>query len=84
MRLYIGNDIQQEAVQRLTNRLTSDLKLPRNITMKEVIAVYTVIANSPFTPKQIHAVLPEVTLKKVRTCIHFMLRYGMVKTYVRR
>ena len=84
MKLYIGKDISQEAVQRLTNRLTSDLKLPRNINMKEVIAIYSVIANSAFTPKQIHGVLPEITLKKVRTCIHLMLRYGIIKVYGKR
>jgi hypothetical protein len=83
MKLYTGTNITQEAVERLTRRLTSDLKLPRSITMKDVIAIYSLVANSQFTPKQIHALLPSMTLKKVRTCIHLMLRYGMIQVYKR-
>lgn len=81
MRKYIGKNITEQAVERLTARLTSDLPLPREIKMKDVIAVYSVIVHQPHSPKEIHAVLRQLTLKKIRYCIHFMLRYNFITAY---
>ena len=81
---YIGKDISGEALNRLTYRMTSEQKMPRNINMKDIIAVYQVLANRAFSPKELSAQLPNVSLKKIRYCIHFMLRYNMIKAiYVR-
>lgn len=78
MRKYIGKNITEESVQRLTARLTSDLPLPREIKMKDVIAVYSVLVHKAHNPKEIHEKVPHLTLKKIRYCIHFMLRYNFI------
>lgn len=78
MRQYIGKDITETSVARLTARLTSDLPLSRDIKMKDVIAVYSVLVHVPHSPKQIHTIIPHITLKKIRYCIHFMLRYHFI------
>ena len=76
---YIGTEITAEGLNRLTFRMTSEDKMPRNITMKDIIAVYQILANRAFTPKEVSAQLPNVSLKKIRYCIHFMLRYKMIR-----
>jgi hypothetical protein len=79
MKRYIGTDISAESLNRLVYRMNSEDKMPRNITMKDIIAVYQVLANCAFSPKELSAQLPNVSLKKIRYCIHFMLRYNMIK-----
>lgn len=81
MKKYIGTDITADGLQRLTTRLSSGDKLPRNITLKDIQAVYTLMANHPFSPKEAAQLIPNITLKKVRYCVHFMLRYDMLKAY---
>lgn len=81
MKKYIGTDITPEGLQRLTNRLTSPLKLPRTIKMRDIQAVYGLMANVAFSPKDAAQMLPQLTLKKIRTCIHLMLRYNMLRPY---
>lgn len=78
MKKYIGTDITEDAVTRLMQRFSSDKRLPKNITIKDIHQVYSIIANNEFTPKQIHSLLPHISLKKIRYCIHFMLRYDMI------
>jgi hypothetical protein len=83
MKVYTGKDISQESLERLTKRLTSEVKLPRTITMKQIIAIYSLLANGQFTPKQLHALLPDITLKKIRTAIHLMLRYSIIRAHTK-
>ena len=83
MKKYIGKDITEDGIKRLTARISSEVKLPRNITLKDVQAVYTILANQAFTPKEIAAMTKTVTLKKVRLIIHLMLRYNLITTKYR-
>jgi hypothetical protein len=81
MRKYIGKNITEASVERLTARLTSELPLPREIKMKDIIAVYSVLVHTPHSPKEIHAVIPQISLKKIRYCIFFMLRYNFITAH---